>query len=107
MRRISYKVAEGSWKRLSCEIPINQINLNHILNSNANEQEKVYQLLHCWTNESFVSRTDLLKKLSEYIDPNRKDVVKFLREMSGGSVKERNSIKMKLKKFGKFGGSRR
>ena len=99
MRRISYKVAEGSWKRLSCGLPINEENLHQIMNSNGNGQEKVYQLLNCWRTETNVPRTDLLKQLSQYIDPNRKDVIKFLKEMSGVPTKDRKSIKTKFRKL--------
>ena len=53
------------------------------LNCVADDQEKVYRLLVCWRSQQNQPRSELIKNLIDSIDPKRKDVLKFLKEMGG------------------------
>ena len=100
VRRISYKIAEGSWKRLANSFPVGQDKLDTVAHLSCAGHEKIYQLVSCWATEGCnVPRNILLEQLEGYVDSNRKDVVKFLRQMTGVEVKDKNSIRNKLKKF--------
>lgn len=65
----------------------------------ANDQEKVYRLLVSWRSELNLSRSELLKRLCDHIDPKRKDIIKFLKEMAGISGNEGLSVKKRFRKF--------
>merc|ERR1712126_562152 len=92
--RISYKVAEGSWKDLAKNLPVGKDRLEEVANSSCTGHQKIYQLLSSWTSEdSNVPRSVLLGQLEDYIDSNRKDVIKFLRQMAGIETKERSTIR--------------
>ena len=82
--------------------------INQIINSNYQDQEKIYRLLVAWrTQMENASREELLRYLIDRLSDKRKDLVKFLKDMNtveGGrqsNFKDSStaSIKTRFQKF--------
>ncbi|XP_066933437.1 girdin-like [Clytia hemisphaerica] len=102
LRRISYQLADGNWKHLPNDLNIKKRQeINQIINSSYKDQEKIYRMLVVWRAEmEKKSREDLLRYLIDHLGNRRKDIVKFLKDMTSSKhVKDNQSIKTRFQKF--------
>lgn len=93
LRRISYQIAKGNWKHLPNDLNMpKRHEINQIINSNYQDQEKIYLLLVAWRAQmDNTSREGLLRYLIDRLSGKRKDLVKFLKDMNTVEGRQNNS----------------
>ena len=99
LRRITYKIAEGDWKSLVSELDISTHDATKIQKDTSNNQEVVYRLLVTWRGKVKLTRAELIKELCDHVNSKQKDVIRFLREMGGLTVREPSGVKSSFKKL--------
>ena len=99
LRRIAYKIAEGDWESLVTELDISTHDAKKIRKETSNNQEIVYGLLVTWRSKVKLTRAELIKELCNHFNPKQKDVIRFLREMGGLTVREPSGVKSSFRKL--------
>ena len=59
----------------------------------------MYRLLVTWRSQVKLTRAELIKELCDHVNPKQKDVIRFLREMGGLTVREPSGVKSSFKKL--------
>ena len=99
LRRIAYKIAEGDWESLVTELDISTHDAKKIRKETSNNQEIVYALRVTWRSKVKLTRAELIKELCDHVNPKQKDLIRFLREMGGLTVRESSGVKSSFKKL--------
>ncbi|XP_065063418.1 uncharacterized protein LOC135689975 isoform X1 [Rhopilema esculentum] len=84
LRRVSYKIAGGAWNNMGQALCLRGPKYDEIMNSNNNDQEKIFGLLSLWKSEMKQPRSVMISQLTVAIERmKRRDIVKFVKELNG------------------------